>query len=134
MSEKPKTHYRRDYRPPDYWIDAVELWFDLHDDHAIVRARLDVRREATLSGDIPPLVLAGEGLTLRRIAIDGGDLPATRFEVGEESLTIESPPARFVLETEVEIHPEKNTALSGLYRSGPLFCTQCEAHGFRRIT
>ena len=44
------------------------------------------------------------------------------------------PPARFVLETEVEIHPEKNTALSGLYRSGPLFCTQCEAHGFRRIT
>jgi aminopeptidase N len=134
MSEKPKTHYRRDYRPPDYWIDAVELWFDLHDDHAIVRARLEVRREPSLSGDIPPLVLDGEGLTLRRIAIDGGDLPATRFEVGEESLTIDSPPARFTLETEVEIHPEKNTALSGLYRSGPLFCTQCEAHGFRRIT
>jgi aminopeptidase N len=134
MSEKPKTHYRRDYRPPDYWIDAVELSFDLHDDRAIVTARLDVRREATLSGDIPPLVLDGEGLELRRIAIDGAELPASRYQVGEESLTIESPPARFTLETEVEIHPEKNTALSGLYRSGSLFCTQCEAHGFRRIT
>ena len=134
MSEKPKTHYRRDYRPPDYWIDAVELDFDLHDDRAIVKARLDVRREPTLAGDVPPLVLDGEGLALRRIAIDGNPLSPGRYHVGDENLTIEAPPARFTLSTEVEIHPDKNTALSGLYRSGGLFCTQCEAHGFRRIT
>ncbi len=134
MAEKPKAVLRRDYRPPDYRIDAVELWFDLHDDRALVRARLEVRREASLQGDAPPLVLDGEGLTLRRIAIDGEGLPASRYLVGEESLVIDAPPARFTLETEVEIHPERNSALSGLYRSGGLFCTQCEAHGFRRIT
>jgi aminopeptidase N len=134
MSEKPKTVHRSDYRPPDYWIDTVELWFDLHEDRTAVKARLEVRREPALSGDVPPLVLDGEALTLRSVAIDGKPLPASRYHVTDESLTIDAPPARFVLETEVEIHPEKNTALSGLYRSGGLFCTQCEAHGFRRIT
>ena len=134
MSEKPKTVYRRDYRPPDYWIDAVELWFELHEDRAIVKARLDVHRDASLRGDVPPLVLDGESLELRRVAIDGEELAKSRYQRSDESLTIDAPPARFVLETEVEIHPEKNHALSGLYRSGGLFCTQCEAHGFRRIT
>jgi aminopeptidase N len=133
-NEKPKTVHRRDYRPPDYRIDTVELWFDLHEDRATVKARLEVHRDPSLAGDAPPLVLDGESLTLLRVAIDGRELPKGRYHVGDESLTIESPPARFVLETEVEIHPEKNTALSGLYRSGGLFCTQCEAHGFRRIT
>jgi aminopeptidase N len=133
-SEKPRTIYRRDYRPPDYWIDAVDLDFDLHEDHARVRAALEVRRDESLEGDVPPLVLDGEGLELRQVALDGRPLRASEYHVGDESLVVERPPARFRLETEVSIRPQDNTLLSGLYRSGGSFCTQCEAHGFRRIT
>ena len=83
MSEKPKAVLRRDYRPPDYWIDTVELWFDLHDDRALVRARLEVRRDASLQGDVPPRVLDAEHMTLRRVASDGRDLAESRYQVGE---------------------------------------------------
>jgi aminopeptidase N len=132
--EKPRAVHRADYRPPDYRIDAVELRFDLRDDFARVTSRLAVRRGEWLVGDPPPLVLDGVDLVHRAIRIDGRALSASEFHVGDESLTVHAPPARFELETEVEIRPQDNTQLSGLYRSGGMFCTQCEAHGFRRIT
>ncbi len=133
-AEKPRAIYRRDYRLPDYRIDCVELDFDLREDETLVRARLAVRREPTLLGDAPPLVLAGQELETLSLAIDGRPLAAREYGEGDESLEIPAPPERFTLESLVRIHPERNTALSGLYRSSGNFCTQCEAHGFRRIT
>jgi aminopeptidase N len=132
--EKPRAVHRADYRPPDYRIDDVELRFDLHEDHARVVSRLAVRRSEHLLGDPPPLVLDGVGLAHRGIRLDGRELRPSEYHVGDDSLTVHAPPARFELETEVEIRPQDNTQLSGLYRSGGIFCTQCEAHGFRRIT
>ena len=93
-----------------------------------------LRREASLIGDVPPLVLDGEELELLSIAIDGRALPASEYHLTDETLVVERPPARFELHTQVRIRPEKNTKLSGLYASGGIFCTQCEALGFRRIT
>jgi aminopeptidase N len=132
--EKPRTVYRAAYRPSDYHIDTVDLRFDLAGDGTRVAARLGVRRDEALVGDVPPLVLDGEDLELCSIAIDGRALPQSAYHVTEESLVVQAPPARFELETLVRIDPEKNTKLSGLYASGGMYCTQCEANGFRRIT
>jgi aminopeptidase N len=132
--EKPRTIYRADYRPPDYWIDSVDMRFELGDEHTQVTAVLGVRRDEALRGDVPPLVLDGEELELLSVAIDGRSLSQSEYHVGDEKLVIARPPARFELETVVRIRPQDNTQLSGLYASGGIFCTQCEAHGFRRIT
>jgi len=132
--EKPTTIYRRDYLPPDYRIETVELHFDLNEERTRVRAKLAIRRSARLQGDLPPLVLDGEELVLLGVWLDGRELAKSEYATSEESLTIPAVPARFELETLVEIKPHENTALSGLYKSGGNFCTQCEAMGFRRIT
>ncbi len=134
---KPKTVLRSAYQVPDYLIERVDLAFDLSEDETLVEARLSVRRrsDGSLSpGTNVPLVLDGEDLELREIEIDGEPLDASAYRVETDRLVLESPPARFELRTLVAIHPETNTALSGLYKSGGNFCTQCEAMGFRRIS
>jgi aminopeptidase N len=133
-SEKPQRIYRADYQEPDYWIDSVDLDFDLGDDITAVGAKLSVRRNPALRGDSPPLILVGEELSLKGLWIDGEELDASRYRVGELELSINSVPERFELTTLVEIKPQENTSLSGLYRTSGNFCTQCEAMGFRRIT
>ena len=133
-TEKPQAVLREDYCPPDYWIDRVDLSFDLGEEETQVRSRLEVRRREDLSGDLPPLILVGEELECLGVWLDGEVLPTNRYHVSHEELRIDAPPARFQLETLVRIRPQKNTALSGLYRTSGNFCTQCEAMGFRRIT
>ncbi len=133
-SDKPQVICRSDYREPDYWVDTVDLDFELGETETAVRARLGVRRNESLSGDPPPLVLLGEELSLERVWLDGEPLAASRYHVAEDTLTVDGVPARFELETLVTIKPQANTALSGLYRTSGNFCTQCEAMGFRRIT
>ncbi len=120
-----------DYTPPAYLIDEVHLTFDLAPNTTRVKARLSVRR----NGDaVVPLVFNGERLTPISVAIDGQILAAGDYAIDAEFLTILAPPATFVLETEVEIDPENNKALEGLYMSGGRVCTQCESEGFRKIT
>ncbi len=119
MSEaKPKTILRSQYRVPDYLIDEVELAFELGETETIVEARLQVRRRADRSGDdgqgVPPLVLDGQGLETRLVEIDGRTLAASEYRESEGELAIDGPPARFELRTIVAIHPETNTAISGL--------------------
>jgi len=133
-TEKPQLVHRRNYRAPEYRIDTVALDFDLREDETLVRARLAIRREPVAFGDVPPLVLAGQQLETLSLAIDGRALLPREYAQGDETLEIAAPPERFTIESLVRIHPERNTALSGLYRSSGNFCTQCEAHGFRRIT
>ncbi len=133
-TEKPQAVFREDYSPPDYWIDTVDLAFDLDEEETLVRARLEIRRSQDLKGDAPPLILVGEELECLGVWLDGEALAESRYQVGEEELRIDAPPARFELETLVRIKPQENTSLSGLYRTSGNFCTQCEAMGFRRIT
>ncbi|MEZ6183582.1 MAG: aminopeptidase N [Planctomycetota bacterium] len=125
--------HRLDYTPPDYAIHTVELTFHLGEDATEVEAVLAMERTPTADG-APPLRLHGQTLELLEVAIDDAPLAADAYAVDAEGLTIHEVPAVFSLTTRVRIKPQENLSLSGLYRTSGNFCTQCEAHGFRRIT
>jgi len=129
-----KTHYLKDYRPADFVINNVHLHVDLHEENTLVKTVLDIKRNPLAQSPQAPLVLDGEELSLQSVSIDGKRLTAEQFQVDDRQLTIANVPDAFILETEVIIQPQLNTHLSGLYKSRTNFCTQCEAHGFRRIT
>ncbi len=131
--QPPKTVYLKDYTPPDFLVDAVELRFDLGEDATTVDCRLALRRNPDRGGN-GPLVLDGQELILESNFIDDAPLSAERYRVDEETLTISPVPDSFTLATRTRIRPQENTALEGLYKSGDMFCTQCEAEGFRKIT
>lgn len=124
-----------DYRPSDYLIPATSLDFRLSPDRTSVIADLAVERRQGAPLDLP-LVLDGDGLALKRLEIDGRRAAANAYEATPDKLTISRPPTadRFRLTIETEINPSANRALMGLYRSNGVYCTQCEAEGFRRIT
>src|SRR6267143_1828788 len=124
---QPKTIYLKDYTPPPFRVDEVDLDVDIRDDHALVRARLAIRRNAGNG----PLVLDGDELQLVSLSLDGR---APRHEITPERLTVYDVPDAFTLETLSRIVPQKNTTLEGLYATKSGFVTQCEAEGFRRIT
>ncbi len=126
-----KAIFRKDYRPPDYDIENVDLRFELGEEVTMVHSRLAVSARGEQS---PPLVLDGTDLKLESIAVDGRPLGAADYVVDSESLTIAAPPRKFTLDIVTQIEPQKNTLLEGLYKSSGNFCTQCEAEGFRRIT
>lgn len=129
----PQPVYLSDYQPPAYRVTHAELTFDLDPAATRVKARLLMERHSEAAPDAP-LVLNGEHLKLISLAIDATPLDAAAYELDDEGLRIAQVPERFVLESEVEIAPQENTALEGLYQSNAMYCTQCEAEGFRRIT
>ena len=134
MSTKlaPKETFLADYLVPNYLVDNVALYFDLGRAETTVRSVLSMRRNPLGQGG--DCVLDGEKLTLKSIKIDGRELQGNEYLRTDKALLISKVPEQFDLEIEVLIHPDKNTALEGLYHSGRLLCTQCEAEGFRRIT
>ena len=129
----PQPVYLSDYQPPAYRVTHTELTFDLDPAATRVKARLLIERHPEADANAP-LVLNGEHLKLISLAIDATPLDAAAYELDDEVLRIAQVPERFVLESEVEIAPRENTALEGLYQSNGMYCTQCEAEGFRRIT
>src|SRR5271166_3951438 len=123
-----------DYRPPEWLVETVELDIALDPKATRVRATLALRPNGN-SGPPAPLVLDGEALALHSIKLDGAALPAEQYVATADRLTIAQPPQRrFRLKIETVVSPAANTELMGLYRSGGVYCTQCEAEGFRRIT
>ena len=129
-TDEPRAIALKDYHAPDYRISQIALDFILDPQTTRVTATSKVER----AGAAVPLTLNGEHLKLLSIAINGKPLTGADYKVGSDTLTIENPPANFTLEIVTEISPANNTALSGLYTSNGIFCTQCEAEGFRRIT
>ncbi len=135
MSEnRPQAIRRQDYSPPDYQVDTIDLDFDIGETHTRVRSRLNVRATFDAGEPSRPLVLDGISLELRSVAVDGTALGPDEYQMDAEHLTIPAVPREFVLEVETDLRPQDNTSLEGLYRSGGMYCTQCEAQGFRRIT
>ena len=131
---KPKTIRLKDYRPTPYLIDTVALTFRLSPQATRVLSKLDLRPNAKIKSR-GALRLDGERIKLVSIAINGKLLNETEYKCDAESLTVLKPPQkRFTLEIETECAPASNTELSGLYMSNGIYCTQCEAQGFRRIT
>ncbi|MDO9386848.1 MAG: aminopeptidase N [Thiobacillus sp.] len=132
-TETPNTIHLKDYAPPAWLVDTVDLHVAIQQGHAEVRARLTCRRNPR--GGEGALVLNGEDLALQMLRLDGGALDPSRYSLADDTLTVVGPlPDAFTLETVVRIEPDTNTRLSGLYRSRDGYFTQCEAEGFRRIT
>ncbi|WAG77219.1 aminopeptidase N [Metapseudomonas furukawaii] len=133
-TEQPKVIYLKDYQVPDYLIDETNLTFELYEDHTLVHAQLVMRRNPEAGAGLPPLVLDGQQLELLSLSMDDRELGAADYQVDDSHLSLQPVAPTFTLDSTVRIHPETNTALEGLYKSGKMFCTQCEAEGFRKIT
>ncbi|WP_409282321.1 aminopeptidase N [Pseudomonas putida] len=133
-TEQPQVIYLKDYQAPEYLIDETHLTFELFEDHTLVHAQLVMRRNPARGAGLPPLELDGQQLELLRASLDDQELQPGEYQLDADSLTVQPKAERFTLDTSVKIHPESNTALEGLYKSGKMFCTQCEAEGFRKIT
>jgi aminopeptidase N len=124
----PSPIRREDYRPPDWLIPRIELEFDLGAEQTRVRSRLTVERNGAHGG---PLVLDAQGLVLAGLTVDGEPMD---LRIEGDRLTVPLAGDSATVETLVELAPRANTQLMGLYESGGILCTQCEAEGFRRIT
>ncbi len=125
----PQTIYLSDYAPFGYLVDAVHLSFDLSSHQTKVTSRISFRPNPDAKDTT--FFLHGENLTLLRAAING--VPVSP-DVTSQGLTCDVPDGPFEWQCEVQIDPAANTALEGLYQSGGMYCTQCEAQGFRKIT
>jgi aminopeptidase N len=129
---QPQAIEREAYTAPAFWIDTVDLTFDLDPTKTRVLSKMRLRRNPDVAAQ--PLRLDGEELNLARVLVNGG---GTSFKMDGEVLVLENlpeGPEAFDLEIFTTCNPEKNTQLSGLYVSQGTFFTQCEAEGFRRIT
>ncbi|UCZ85188.1 aminopeptidase N [Pseudomonas sp. L5B5] len=133
-TEQPKMIYLKDYQAPEYLIDETHLTFELFEDHSLVHAQLVMRRNPARGAGLPPLVLDGQQLELLSVSLSDQLLGAADYQLDDSHLTLHPGSASFTVDTSVRIHPESNTALEGLYKSSGMFCTQCEAEGFRKIT
>lgn len=133
-TEQPQMIYLKDYQAPDYLIDETHLTFELFEDHTLVHAQLLMRRNPARSPGLPALALDGQHLELLSVSLDDIEQAADDYQLSDSHLILHPTSEQFVVDTSVRIHPETNTALEGLYKSGGMFCTQCEAEGFRKIT
>ncbi|XP_011022661.1 PREDICTED: puromycin-sensitive aminopeptidase-like isoform X3 [Populus euphratica] len=130
--DTPKEIFLKDYKLPDYYFDSVDLNFLLGEEKTIVSSKITVFPRVDGSS---PLVLDGADLKLLSVKVNGEGLKNGDYHLDSRHLTIPSPPSgTFTLEIVTEIYPQKNTSLEGLYKSSGIFCTQCEAEGFRKIT
>ncbi len=125
---------RQDYQPPVFLVESIHLCFVLDEARTMVTARSSYFRNQQASEKSADLILFGEQLELAAVKIDGLEVAKHRLVKTARDLTIVDVPDRFILEITTFIDPSANTRLSGLYLSSRIFCTQCEAEGFRRIT
>ena len=128
--DEPKVIHLADYQAPDYLIDETHLTFELYEDHSLVHAQLVMRRNPARAGSdetLPVLLLDGQDLQLQRLCLDDRELQDSEYSYDGSLLSLQPEASHFVIDSTVLIHPERNTALEGLYKSGSMFCTQCEA-------
>jgi aminopeptidase N len=133
--ETARPVHLKDYRPPAYLIDRVHLDIALEPTRTRVHSKLAVRPNPNATGRREPLRLDGEQLELAAIALDGRPLGKKDYKLTDATLTLAKTPTQaFTLEITTFVNPETNKALQGIYRSNNVYCSQCEAQGFRRIT
>ncbi|MGB0468243.1 MAG: aminopeptidase N [Pontibacterium sp.] len=135
MSQAPKAIYLKDYQVPAYLIETTDLHFELNEQDTLVRTTLRVKLNPEADTGVTGFELFGhEDLTLCHLSVNGEQLTEKDYQRSGEILTLHQVPTEFEFESLVRIQPQNNTALEGLYKSDGMFCTQCEAEGFRRIT
>lgn len=131
----PQTIYLKDYKVPEFLIDKTNLVFDLNEDYCRVNSSLTIRRNPDSQSSSASLFLdGGKDLDLQQIEIDGCLLTEDKYQRTEEGLIINQVSDNAVISIEVLIKPHLNTTMMGLYKSRTMYCTQCEAEGFRNIT
>ena len=128
------TVQRKDYEPPAYLLNSVELNFDLGEQHTVVQSKMLVQRNPQSADRDNNLFLFGSELQLEEIKLNGSTVERDHYSIDGSGLSIMAVPDKFELEITTIIYPQKNTKLMGLYKSAGNFCTQCEAEGFRKIT
>jgi aminopeptidase N len=132
----PRPIRLEDYKPSPWLIETVALDVSLEATHTRVRSRLKVKPNPLAPDPRAALVLDGELMELDSVKLDGKPLGRGDYELTPSALILPKPPrgTSFALEIVTYVNPEANKALTGLYRSRGIYCTQCEAEGFRRIT
>lgn len=130
MTQLPQAKNRHDYRAPDYTITDIDLTFNLDASTTQVTAISQIKRLGASTAELR--LDGGEDLKLVSLHVD--EQPWQHYRLEEGALVLTQLPDAFTLKIVNEIHPDKNTALEGLYKSGEALCTQCEAEGFRHIT
>lgn len=134
-STQTRTTYLKDYQVPDYLVDSTQLTFELQPQKTLVHSRLQVHRNpAANSEKLPALFLNGVDLELLSIVVDGKELSSAEFDRFSDGVAISVTKHKFTVEIRNTINPQNNTSLEGLYLSNNMYCTQCEAEGFRKIT
>ena len=134
-TSQPQTIFLKDYRVPAFLVDHVDLRFELFEDGARVHCTLAMRRNPDSDSSDKSLELDGDSLTtLESVSLDGNPLEGSAYEDRDDKLTLHEVPDQFNLGIVTWIEPQNNTRLEGLYKSSGMFCTQCEAEGFRCIT
>jgi aminopeptidase N len=133
-NKSKKIKYLNEYKPYPFKVIHIDLTLEMTLDLTQVRAKIQFERNPVSQEKNADLCLNGRDLKLISIALDGITLPSDRCIITPEHLTISNCPDKFNLETVVEIQPSANTSLEGLYSSGKMLCSQCEAEGFRKIT
>ncbi len=132
MTAQKKETFLKDYAPPAYLVDSIDLLVELDPQATRVQTKLQCRPNSI---NRQPLILNGKKLELVRIVLDGIELATNQYRLEDGLLEIpQVPNAPFQVEIETRINPANNTALEGLYLSSGNYCTQCEAEGFRTIT
>ena len=131
-SKKVERTFLVDYQPPAYLISKIELEFQLDPKNTRVSSKLTVKRNP--AGDDENFFLNGKKLKLESIELDGRELTQDDYSLTKSGLILPDPPDEFELRIVNRINPSQNKELSGLYMSSGMFCTQCEAEGFRAIT
>jgi aminopeptidase N len=131
----PQTIYLKDYQASPFLVDTTDLVFDLGEEQTRVTTSLQVRRNPDSTDKTGVLELNSKGqVQLQWIAVDGQRLDSSAYSLSDDLLVLPNLPDSCVISTEVLIQPQLNTSMMGLYRSRTMYCTQCEAEGFRRIT
>lgn len=136
----PIEVFRKDYTPLSTIVTKLNMNFDIHDNKTIVTSELTIAPNPSVDQSFGDLILDGDESCIKvyKIEFNGVDLTEDQYEFQIGKLIVKKDAlgeeGKGVLKTVVEIVPEENTQLSGLYKSGPMYCSQCEALGFRRIT
>ncbi|NVK25330.1 MAG: aminopeptidase N, partial [Gammaproteobacteria bacterium] len=129
MSQNPQAKYLKDYKAPDFLIPTTELFFTLDDCQTLVRSKLSIERNGDHQA---PLVLDSQVKSVLSVKINSETV--SDYVLQDEQLVVKTELSTFELEIESLVDPLNNTALEGLYKSAGVYCTQCEAEGFRKIT
>ncbi len=132
MTTRHKEVFLKDYTEPNFWMDSIEFEFDIFEDKVLVTAISHYKKNPNKA--LNDLQLVGTNMQLKSIAIGDKLLQSNEYKLHEECLILENLADEFYLKTVVEIDPFQNFSGEGLYKSGHILCTQCEAEGFRRIT